>query len=539
LVARFQSDQQILTEEQLRFEALLADISAKFVNLPPDQVDHEIGCAQRLICESLGVDHSSVWQLPETGDTSQLILTHQYRDPNLPPLPALMSAKDFFPWALGKILLNEIVCIRNPGDHPPEAARDRLSYQQFGVRAGLGIPLLIEGRPPIGALSFESTRGERDWPDSLQKRLQLIARVFANAIDRKRADQKLLESEARLTLAAHSAGAGLWTLNPTNGRFWMTETTWKLFGLQPDEQLDFEGLLGMIHPEDSEAIRRVVVEMMLNGEEKSIEYRIIRPDGSVHWMASRGRRHSYNSNGLHLLMGVTTDITQRKRTEGERRNLRCRLSDAQEAERCRIARELHDDVGQSLSVLNLRIADTRDRLTALLGKSIPDFSELSANVAEISRKISSISHELHSSEFDVLGLVRAVKLVCDKWAKRHAISMDLVCDQIPGDIDRTSAISFFRIIQEALHNIDKHSGASHVEVRMTGSGSGLTLSIIDDGRGFDLERARVSPGLGLISMSERMEMIGGDFEIVSKPGEGTRIRAHVPIRIRTQQQVSG
>jgi PAS domain S-box-containing protein len=532
LVARFQSDRQALIEEQFRFETLLADISAKFVNLPPDQVDHEIGIAQRLICESLDLDHSGVWQLPEDDDTTEMVLTHFYRDPRLPALQTNLSAKAYWPWALAKVLRSEIVCIRNLDDYPPEAAIDKLSAQQFGLKAGLAIPLSIEGSQPMGCLSFESSRSERDWPDPLKRRLLLIARVFANALDRKRADQKLVESEARLALAAHAAGAGLWTMDVTSGRLWLSETATKLFGLQPDEQFDFEKLLKMIHPEDSEAVQRAVVEAMLSGEEKSIEYRLTRPDGSVRWMAGCGRHHFYASDGPHLLMGVVTDITQSKLAEEEHRNMRRRLLEAQEAERCRIARELHDDVGQSLSVLNLRIADTRNRLTNLLGKPIPEFSQLSASVAELSRKISSISHELHSTEFDVLGLAKAVKLVCNKWAIKNSISMDLEFNQIPGDIDRLSAIGLFRIVQEALHNIEKHSGASHAEIHLTGSENDLALSIIDDGQGFDLERARTAPGLGLISMRERMEMIGGNFEVISEPGKGTRIRAHTPIRSR-------
>jgi PAS domain S-box-containing protein len=535
LVARFHSDKQALIEEQLRFESLLTDISARFVNLPANQVDHEIGIAQRLICESLAVDHSNIWQVTEAGETADFILTHSYRDPEVPLLPILISAKALFPWALGKLLANEIVCLRSINDYPPEAAIDKGTAQQFGLKAGLAIPLSIEGRPPMGCISLGSTRGERDWPDLMQKRLRLIARVIANAVDRKRADQKLAETESRLTLAARAAGAGLWTLDPTSGRFWMSETTRALFGLQPNEQMDFEKLLGMIHSEDSEAVRKMVLEAMLDGEETYIEHRLTRPDGSLRWMAARGRRHSYTSNGPYLLMGVVTDITQSKLAEEERRNMRRRFIEAQEAERCRIARELHDDVGQSLSVLNLRIADTSARMADLLGTSIPDFSQLSANVAEISRKISSISHELHSREFDLLGLAKAVKLVCGKWAKRQAISIDLRCDQIPDDIDRVSGISFFRIIQEALHNIEKHSGASHVEVRLTHSGNDLTLSIIDDGHGFDLGRAQVSSGLGLISMRERMEIIGGDFEVASEPGKGTRIRAHAPIKGPAQQ----
>src|SRR6516162_11620421 len=186
-------------EERLRFETLLTEISARFVNLPASQVDSEIEDAQRAICKCLALDHSSLWQVSRE-DPDHLYLTHLYRAPELSPPPERMSGSEFFPWAQRKLQAKEIVDVPNTAEAPPDAARDMETWRQFGIKSALGIPLSVGGGPTIGVLSFDATRQERSLPVPVQRRLLLIAQVFANALDRKNAEQKLRESEARLCL---------------------------------------------------------------------------------------------------------------------------------------------------------------------------------------------------------------------------------------------------------------------------------------------------------------------------------------------------
>ena len=120
----------------------------------------------------------------------------------------------------------------------------------FGVQSNLTLPLAVGGASPVGALGFNATTVERDWPEPLVKRLQLVAQVFANALARKRADEALQESEERLTMAADSAGAGLWILEYHTGIFWITEQTRAVFGYSPDEVVDLERFLSVVHPDD-------------------------------------------------------------------------------------------------------------------------------------------------------------------------------------------------------------------------------------------------------------------------------------------------
>jgi formate hydrogenlyase transcriptional activator len=300
--------------EQLKFEALIADLSARFVNLPAEQVDSEIEHAQGKICECLGIDHSALWQSSDS-EHGILLLTHLHRDPALPPRPSRMDGDTYFPWLQEKLLRKEIVSVSRIAEAPPEAATDRKHWEMYGIKSLLGFPLWVGNGSIFGVLSFEATTEEREWPEPLVKRLHLIAEVFANTLARKRTEQALRESETRLRLAAASAGAGLWTLESRTGHIWATEKTKELFGFGLTEEFDLKKFLQLVHPEDRESVRRIIEEAIQSGQESGIEYRIIRPDGELRWISGRGRRQSEGPGEPDRLMGVSIDITERKQLQ--------------------------------------------------------------------------------------------------------------------------------------------------------------------------------------------------------------------------------
>jgi formate hydrogenlyase transcriptional activator len=302
--------------KRLQFEILLADLSARFVGAPSDRVDQEIEHAQRTICERLGLDHSSVWQ--SSSSESDLLLTHVYRDPRLPPRPDRMGGKDHFPWVWQRILNREIVCIPRVGDVPPEATTDKKSWQAYSIKSALAFPLSVGDSPVFGLLSFEATRHEQQWPESLRQRLQLIAQVLANALAQKRTENAFRETEARLGLAAACANAGLWTLESVTGRIWATEKSLELYGLNPGEECDLARFMSLVHPDDRDALTQIIDRAMNSGDDANAEYRIERSDGTVRWIASRGRRHSGNLGERDRLMGMSIDITDRKQAEQAR-----------------------------------------------------------------------------------------------------------------------------------------------------------------------------------------------------------------------------
>lgn len=351
MIVQTEPDRQTKLEERLQFETLLADLSSRFVNVPPDQVDREIAEAQSRICECLAIDHSALWQA-SPDDPKELFITHLHRSRDLAPPPDRAIATEMFPWALGKISVKQIVCVSEMAGLPAEAARDRETWLYYGVESALVFPLSAGGGPVFGCLSFDATQKERDWPEPLQKRLQVIAQVFANALERKQADETLRESETRLNLAADSANAGLWTLVPETGHIWATKKTFELFGLPWSEDFTLERFLDTVHPEDREAVQEVIDEAMRSGKETSTEFRIVRPDGKVRWIASRGRRHSGKNGHPDRLMGVDTDVTAAKEVEHELKKLKERLQAESDylREEIRVYGRFDEIVGQSVKL---------------------------------------------------------------------------------------------------------------------------------------------------------------------------------------------
>jgi PAS domain S-box-containing protein len=236
------------------------------------------------------------------------------------------------------------------------------------------------------------------------------------------------------------------------------------------------------------------------------------------------------------LTAVAKDITFLKQAEQDLRNaevardeLGRRMMNAQEADRTTIARELHDDIGQSLAVLKIQMLRAGQPVSGHPEMAHASLRDLSVKLEKIINKVSRLSHNLHSSELELLGLVVAVKGHCRECAEQLNIPIDCSCDQLEEKLDGMIALAFLRVLQEALHNIVKHSGARRVTVRLTYSDRDLSLEIRDDGVGFDVEAARLAVGLGLISMRERIHLISGEFQIRSGAGQGTTITARAPV----------
>ena len=304
-------------QERLQFEMLLSDISLRFLNLPADEVDKEIVGAMRDVCDCLGLDLSSLWQW--SGEESGFFtLTHLYRPLGGPSVPERMDAEGYFPWSLKQAMSGKIVAISSSAEAPEEAARDQEAWRHYGIKSVLNFPLSVGGEIPIGILSFNTMQAERIWPEALVKRLQLIAQIFTNALERKFSEERLRQSEERLSLAADAASVGLWSLNLSTGRFWLTKKSRELFGLAEDEVVDFERIVNFGHPEDRNLLRQWVKEVAESKKEGKVEYRIIRHD-SIRWMVSRGRVQYKVSGKPDCLMGVSVDITERKSLENDLR----------------------------------------------------------------------------------------------------------------------------------------------------------------------------------------------------------------------------
>src|SRR5271157_82862 len=300
--------------ERLRFETLLAEISARFVSLPTDRIDDEIEDIQRRVCKFFEFDRSTLWQFLEMDPEARLLLTHRYEVSEM-RVPTPLYARDLFPWAAQKVLSGETLAVSTMDDLPPEAALDRDSWRQYGTKSTLVIPLLAGGGTILGMVSFARLREERNWPETVIKYLQLIAQVFADALSRKRADEALRKSEERLSLAADSAEIGLWSVDIATGYLWNSPSSFRLLGLAPGIDLTEELFFSLVHPDDRERLRKKMTEVVLSGMEARVEYRIIRPDGSLRWLITRAHGYYTSSGEPDRLTGVSLDITDRKQME--------------------------------------------------------------------------------------------------------------------------------------------------------------------------------------------------------------------------------
>jgi PAS domain S-box-containing protein len=209
------------------------------------------------------------------------------------------------------------------------------------------------------------------------------------------------------------------------------------------------------------------------------------------------------------------DISERKRAEEALARAKRKLVRVQEQERARIARELHDDIGQRLALLTVGLTGVSE--------------ELQMQASEIAADLQSLSHELHPSKIEVVGAVTGMRVFCSEFAQQHQIDVDFQASDITRQLSSNISLSLFRIMQEALHNTAKHSGTRQCRVRLWEAHGWVHLVVSDEGKGFDLTATNENRGIGLITMQERVSIVDGDLRIESQSGSGTTVHARVPI----------
>jgi PAS domain S-box-containing protein len=324
----------------------------------------------------------------------------------------------------------------------------------------------------------------------------------------------------------------LWYWNEDTGRVFWDAKACEIFGASPDEEKTLETFYRCLHPDDRERVSQVWRYELEQGLPYDLEYRSVRPDGSIRWIHALGSGY-YDQQGKPLRMvGVVFDITQRKEAEQERLELAGRLINAQEQERSRLARELHDDFSQRLAMLALEFEGAEKMIQESATREA--LHRLFNQLSELGADLHSLSHRLHSSTLETLGLTAGVGSFCVEYAAQHAIEINFVHKDVSKSIHPDITLCLFRIVQEGLRNVSKHSRASKVDVLLKGSVDAISLTLSDNGVGFELSNSLASDGIGLRSMRERARMLGGKFEVISQPMQGTQIAVIVPItRART------
>jgi signal transduction histidine kinase len=205
------------------------------------------------------------------------------------------------------------------------------------------------------------------------------------------------------------------------------------------------------------------------------------------------------------------------------------LINAQEKERCRLASEIHDDFSQRLALIALELESAEEAIGISPEEAVQQVRNVLNSASEIGADLHTLSHRLHSSTLERLGLVPGVTALCNEFAAQQGIEVDLLTEAVPRSVHPDVALCLFRIVQEGLRNLKKHSGAAKAQVRLHRLGDRLVVTVYDDGTGFSAHDLGSKEGIGIRSMEERADLLGGRFEIHSKPGKGTRIHAWVPL----------
>ena len=349
---------------------------------------------------------------------------------------------------------------------------------------------------------------------------------------RRRQSQKQLGSaNERLGLAMRAGRVGGWEWDLESGRNrWFGETH-ALLGITPEATSgSVPEFQERVHPEDRARLHDAIEAARLNRTELNEEFRVIWPDGTVHWLRSQGSFLHGVSGEPQRMLGISVDITERKRAEEALAGVSQSLVEAEEQERARISRELHDNTNQRLALLALRIDQLKNDLPEQTAELHCRVDELWQYTVETSNEIRALAHELHPPGLEYVGLVAAAKEFCQKFGEQQKVQIDWQAHDVPSHLPSDISLCLFRVLQEASQNSAKHSGAKQFKVQLWRTWREIHLTVSDSGVGFHPEAERESRGLGLTSMQERVRLLKGTFSIESKPRCGTTIYVRLPLR---------
>jgi formate hydrogenlyase transcriptional activator len=311
---------------RLEFETMISELSSRFINLPPSDVDRELEDALRRVCEHLGVDYAVLWQW-SVAAPDVLVPTHAYPLQE-GPRPREPLRQELYPWVIQRGRAGRITVVPSWEEMPAEAAVDQESARSRGIKSSLGLPLSVGGQPPVGILAFNTTRAERDWPDELVKRLQLVAQVFTNALARRRADQFLRESEATSRVTFDQAAVGIAHVGIDGRWLRVNDKLCAIVGYPREEllQLTFQDIT---HPDDLKADLKQARQCLAGAiKSYSMEKRYVRRDRSLVWIKLTVSLVRTAAGDPRHFIGIVWDITERKRAEAAARASQARLEAA-------------------------------------------------------------------------------------------------------------------------------------------------------------------------------------------------------------------
>ena len=405
---------------------------------------------------------------------------------------------------------------------PPQRADEENKILRT-VRAGGRIEQLETVRVTKGGKRINVSLSIFPIKDS-SDRIVGISGIARDITERKLAEEALRESEEKFRSVFRDAGVGMVIVSP-EGRFLAANGTFCDYLGYTEEEVLEKTVESVTLPEDWPVFSQKLREAITGRIDLSrFEKRCLHKSGRIVYTEISASLIRDRSGVPQYFVGEVLDVTKRKESEETLSGMTRKLVEAQEQERARIGRELHDDINQRLAMFAVELEQLKENPTQFESRA----QALREQIIEISDDVQALSHDLHSSKLEYLGVVAGMKSWCKEFGKRQKMEVDCKSDVssvLPLGVGR----SLFRVLQEALQNAGKHSGAKRVEVRLREKSGEIHLTVKDLGRGFDVETAKRGRGLGLTSMSERVRLVNGTIAIESKPAAGTTIRVRVPL----------
>ncbi len=381
----------------------------------------------------------------------------------------------------------------------------------------------------------------------------LIAGLVVQRARRRRSEVALRESEERFRLMANGAPVMVWTAQPDMATDFFSSTALEFTGLRM-EQLLGDGWLERVHPDDRDRCTSSYSAAFEAQQSFRVEYRFPRADGAYRWILDSGVPRYTPDGGFAGFIGCAIDITDRREMEQSlveqqmavreafkrNQNLAGRLISAQEAERTRIARDLHDDVSQQLAGVGIMLSGLKRELagSGVRREVYEGVAVLQNQISTLANAIRDLSHDLHPGVLQHAGLVAALKQYCAEIERHHAINAVFTPEGDFSVLHPDVALTLYRVTQEAVANAVRHARARTVLITLRRrTGAGIELSVLDDGIGFGAGE-RSGTGLGLRSIDERVRLIRGVLTIDSHPGRGTKVIVQIPIDA-AQAEIAG
>ena len=394
---------------------------------------------------------------------------------------------------------------------------------------------ILESALPAGTeiLNREPTFWERDRQyivaaiALLVAQSLLIATLLWQRARNRRAEAVLRESEKRFRVMADTTPSLIWMCDKDGNITYVNNRRVEFTGPDPNAGYG-DTWKEYLHPDDLRDLLPVWSQALQTPTRFSNEYRLRRLDGQYRWMFDVASPRVNGDGTFAGFIGSVIDITDQKVAQEALKNVGGRLIEAQEKERSRIARDLHDDICQRLALLSMELDQANRTLDSPSEVTNERLVQIQQHCSEIAGDVQALSHELHSSKLDYLGIAAGIRGFCKEFAKQRKVSVEFKEENVPTNLPKEVSLCFFRVTQEGLHNAVKYSGTTQFTVTLRRTANVVLLEVKDGGIGFNVEQAEKNRGLGLVSMQERVHLVQGRFLVESAPGKGTRIVASVP-----------